>query len=226
MTWVKICGTTSLEDARLAVDAGADALGFVFAASPRQVTPEQVAVIIGKLPESVEKIGVFVNESSERIETIVRETGLTGVQLQGDESDALMASVNAMRTATGVKPKLYRSMHLPQRVEGEMNVSFRWPEGEAHPDAILLDTAHPQKRGGSGQRFDWNAAVSLVEVVQAHLPVIVAGGLNPQNVGEAVRLFQPYGVDVVSGVEAAPGKKDPEKVREFIRAARRAGVMV
>ncbi len=226
MTWVKICGTTSLEDALTAVDAGADALGFVFATSPRRVTPEQVRAIVAELPASVEKVGVFVNESATRIREIVTETGLTAVQLQGEESDQVLAEVNAMKTADGRKPKLYRAMHLPERFAGELNQGFSWPEDAARPDAILLDTAQGQVRGGSGKKFDWHAAVPLVEAIETQIPVIVAGGLDPENVGEAIRIFQPYGVDVVSGVEASPGKKDSAKVREFVRAARRASVMV
>ncbi len=226
MTWVKICGTTSLEDARLAVEAGADALGFVFAVSPRRVVPEQVRGIVKELPDTVEKVGVFVNESAERIRMIMKGTGLTGVQLHGNEGDRLMSEVNAMHTAHGQKPKLYRAMHLPESFAEKMNLGFSWPEGYARPDAILLDAAEGQVRGGSGKKFDWNAAVPLVEAMQAQIPVIVAGGLDPENVAEAIRLFQPYGVDVVSGVESSPGKKDPEKVRKFVRAARRASVMV
>lgn len=226
MTWVKICGTTSLEDALAAVEAGADALGFVFATSPRRVTAEQVRVIVDELPVTVEKVGVFVNESADRIREIVRGTGLTSVQLHGEESDRLLAEVNAMRTADGRKPKLYRAMHLPEHFAAELNQGFSWPEDAAKPDAILLDTAQGQVRGGSGKKFDWQAAVPLVEAIETQIPVIVAGGLDPENVGEAIRLFQPYGVDVVSGVEASPGKKDPVKVREFVRAARSASVMV
>ena len=226
MTWVKICGTTSVEDALTAVEAGADALGFVFATSPRRVTAEQVRAIVAELPASVEKVGVFVNESAERIREIVKGTGLTSVQLHGEESDRLLAEVNAMQTADGRKPKLYRAMHLPEHFAAELNQGFRWPEDAAKPDAILLDAGHGQVRGGSGKKFDWQAAVPLVEAIETQIPVIVAGGLDPENVAEAIRLFQPYGVDVVSGVEASPGKKDPEKVREFVRAARRASVMV
>jgi phosphoribosylanthranilate isomerase len=226
MTWVKICGTTSLEDARMAIDAGADALGFVFATSPRRVTAEQVRAIVAELPESVEKVGVFVNESAEHIRTIVKGTGLTAVQLHGEESDLLMSEVNAMHTVFGKKPKLYRAMHLPEHFGGELNLGLSWPDDATCPDAILLDAAHGQVRGGSGKRFDWDAAVPLVEAMQAHVRVIIAGGLDPENVSGAIRLFQPYGVDVVSGVEASPGKKDPDKVREFVRAARRVSVMV
>jgi phosphoribosylanthranilate isomerase len=226
MTWIKICGTTSLEDARMAVEAGADALGFVFATSPRRVTPERVRAIVAELPVSVEKVGVFVNDDAERIRTIVKGTGLTAVQLHGDEGDRLMAEVNAMQTVFGKKPKLYRAMHLPEHFVDELNLGVSWPDDAARPDAILLDAAHGQVRGGSGKKFDWEAAVPLVEAIEAQIPVIIAGGLQPDNVGEAIRLFQPYGVDVVSGVEASPRIKDPQKVSDFIRAARRASVMV
>jgi len=198
----------------------------VFATSPRRVTAEQVRTIVAELPASVETAGVFVNESAAGIREILKETGLTAVQLHGEESDRLLAEVNGMRTAGGQKPKLYRAMHLPERFAGELNLGFSWPEGGAKPDAILLDTAQGQVRGGSGKKFDWQAAVPLVEAISMQIPVIVAGGLEPENVGEAIRMFQPYGVDVVSGVEASPGKKDPVKVREFVRAVRRASVMV
>jgi phosphoribosylanthranilate isomerase len=226
MTWVKICGTTSVEDALIAVEAGADAVGFVFTTSPRIVTPEQVRLIVAEIPESVEKIGVFVNESTERIRTIVEGTALTGVQLHGDEGDRLMAEVNAMYAANGQKPKLYRAIQLPQNFAGELNQGLGWPDRRAWPDAILFDAAHGPLRGGTGKQFDWKAAVPLVEAMQAQIPVIIAGGLDPENVGDAIRLFHPYGVDVVSGVEASPGKKDPEKVCEFVRVVRRASVMV
>ena len=127
-----------------------------------------------------------------------------------------------MQTADGKKPKLYRAMHLPEHFAAELNQGFSWPEDAAKPDAILLDAGHGQVRGGSGKKFDWQAAVPLVEAIETQIPVIVAGGLDPENVAEAIRLFQPYGVDVVSGVEASPGNKDPaESPRVCSRSAAR-----
>jgi len=220
MTWVKICGTTNLEDARLAVNAGADAVGFVFAASPRRVIPQQVREIVEQLPDAIEKVGVFVNETAERIRTIMKGTGLTAVQLSGEEPEPLLAEINAMHTAKGHKPKLYRVIHLPEKFEAGLHVGFSWPDGDARPDALLLDCGKGAKRGGTGQKFDWQATVPLVEAMQCVLPVIVAGGLRPDNVDEAIRLLAPYGVDVASGVESSPGKKDCTKVRAFVAAAR------
>jgi len=219
MTWVKICGTTSLEDALLAAAAGADAVGFVFAASPRRVTAEQVREIVKELPERVEKVGVFVNETAERIREIVKGAGLTAVQLSGEEPESLLAEINAMHTTHGHKPKLYRVIHLPEKFESALNIGFSWPDGDARPDALMLDCCKGAMRGGTGQKFDWQASVPLVEAMQCVLPVIVAGGLRPENVGEAIRLLGPYGVDVVSGVESSPGKKDAGRVRGFISAA-------
>ncbi|HXZ80706.1 MAG TPA: phosphoribosylanthranilate isomerase [Terriglobales bacterium] len=217
---MKICGTTNLEDARLAVEAGADAVGFVFAASPRRVTPEQVREIVQQLPDTLEKVGVFVNERAERIRTIMKGTGLTSIQLSGEEPEPLLAEINSMHTTKGQKPKLYRVIHLPEKFEAGLQVGFRWPDGDAKPDALLLDCGQEGKWGGAGKKFDWESAVPLVEAMQCVLPVIVAGGLRPDNVDEAIRLLAPYGVDIASGVESSPGKKDPAKVRAFVSAAR------
>jgi phosphoribosylanthranilate isomerase len=211
--WVKICGTTNLEDALLAVDAGADAVGFVFAeSSKRRVTPEQVAPIARALPSHVEKVGVIVNESHERIAEIVRIAGLTGVQLQGDESPELTSELRRLGLRLLVK--------TIQAITATDTLATRIAPYRSHVDAILLDSGSPAERGGTGKRFAWKEAAAALNKVETR--IIVAGGLNPDNVAEAIATLQPWGVDVVTGVERELGKKDPDKVRAFVAAARNA----
>jgi len=211
--WVKICGTTNLEDALLAVDAGADAVGFVFAeSSKRRVTAEQVAAITRAMPSHVEKVGVIVNETFERIAEIVRIAGLTGVQLQGDESPELTSELRRLGLRILVK--------TIQAITGTDALATRIAPYRSHVDAILLDSGSPAERGGTGKRFAWKEAAAALNKVETR--IIVAGGLNPDNVAEAIATLQPWGVDVVTGVERELGKKDPDKVRAFVAAARNA----
>ena len=211
--WVKICGTTNLEDALLAVDAGADAVGFVFAEnSKRRVTPEQVALITRALPDRIEKVGVIVNETVERIADIVRIAGLTGVQLQGDESPELTRELRRLNARLLVK--------TIQAITGTDTLATRIAPYRSHVDAILLDSGSPAERGGTGKRFAWKEAATALNKVETR--IIVAGGLNPDNVADAIATLHPWGVDVVTGVERELGKKDPDKVRAFIAAARNA----
>ncbi len=213
--WVKICGTTNLEDATLAVDAGADAVGFVFGPSRRQVTAEQVAEITPHLPDKVEKIGVFVDETHERIAEIVRVAGLTGIQLQGDEPPEAVAALRDLNLRMVVKV-VWASAGigtLPQRIAAHRPTV----------DSILLDSGSVTVRGGTGTRFDWIEVAAQLRRVQNGTRIVVAGGLNPSNVATAIATLHPWGVDVASGVEREPGRKDPEKVRAFIAAARKAG---
>ena len=213
--WVKICGTTNLVDARVAVEAGADAVGFVFGPSKRKVTAEQVAPITCELPATVEKVGVFVNESPDRVAEIVRVAGLTGVQLQGDEPPEWVAGLRKMNLHLLVKTVWASSgaATLPERIAALRGTV----------DSILLDSGSVAERGGTGKKFDWNDVARQLTGARNGARIIVAGGLNPGNVETAIATLHPWGVDVASGVESEPGKKDPAKVRAFVAAARKAG---
>ncbi|HEY6338589.1 MAG TPA: phosphoribosylanthranilate isomerase [Candidatus Sulfotelmatobacter sp.] len=214
MTWVKICGMTNLEDALVAVEAGADAVGFVFyEKSPRFVTVEAAREICEKLPERIDKIGVFVNEVPEHISEITDEAGLTAVQFHGDEWKSPRGySVN--RNAFFCLPMLEMVRDPSTAINSLRNV-------ESFPNlaGFLLDSGTAEKRGGTGKAFPWEDALSFSSL-KALRRIVIAGGLTPSNVGQAVECLEPFGVDVASGVEARPGKKDPEKVRAFVRAVR------
>ncbi len=211
-TWIKICGTALMEDALASVEAGADALGFIFAPSRRQISPAGASEIVARLPERVEKVGVFVNEAPDRIGAIAEQVGLTAVQLHGDETPAAMAS---LRAATSLqKIKIIKTVVVRPGFEARL-AELRH---HATVDFILLDSG-----AGSGQTFDWQSATAWFSERnrQNSSPrLVIAGGLNPENVAEAVRQFSPWGVDVVSGVEREPGRKDPEKLQAFIKAVR------
>jgi phosphoribosylanthranilate isomerase len=224
MTWIKICGITNLEDALTAVDAGADALGFVFyEKSPRKINPDTAREIIAKLPENIEKIGVFVLQSSDPSSQIVE--GLTSLQIH--VRSPLGVEPNQGRelvVAVAAKPrKFYLAMPAAWFLgEGPVtaNLSFIEKRPERPFDRILLDSGTPEQPGGTGKTFDWEKAAPRFEEMSGGINVIVAGGLNPANVSDAIRILKPWGVDVASGVEASPGKKDPEKVRAFVRTVR------
>ncbi len=209
--WIKICATTSLGDALASVAAGADALGFIFAPSPRRITPEQAREIAAQLPEKIERVGVFVNESPELIRATVEQVGLTAVQLHGEETPEFLAGLFA-RGGRGRRIGLIKSILANEQFETRLELFIRNRECV---DSILLDSG-----SGSGKTFDWDKTHSLV---RGHaMRFIIAGGLNPENVGVAVQKFSPWGVDVVSGVEREPGRKDPEKLQAFIAAVRKA----
>ncbi len=213
--WIKICGNTSLEDALLACAAGADALGFVFAPSPRRVTAAEVAAIVPHLPAAVEKIGVFVDATQVEIYSAVRLCGLTGVQLHSDAGLELPARLKEL---LGPKLRVVRVVHFGQDAAQQVAALGKNP----HVDAVLVDSRTATALGGTGIRFDWAEARKTVFGAPRKLKRIAAGGLNPDNVAEAISKLHPWGVDVVSGVEAAPGRKDPDKVREFVAKARAA----
>ena len=199
--FVKICGITSVGDARQAVAAGATALGFVFwPKSPRFVTPDLAAEIVRAVPPGVETVGVFVDAPIDSIIATVERVGLTTVQLHGDEPAAY---------ATALKRPVLRAVRV-----GADPAADEWPEGTR----LLLDAIDPAVRGGTGMQVDWAGAA----LVARDREVVLAGGLTPDNVGAAIERVRPWGVDVSSGVEQAPGVKDPDKVARFVANATRA----
>jgi phosphoribosylanthranilate isomerase len=237
MTWVKICGMTNLEDALCAVEAGADAVGFVFCAkSPRNVSVDTARQIIEQLPEETEKIGVFIHGEHDPTD-ILFKSGLTGTQtyISGEGNDR---GVSGRAIGMGLLPKKARfMMAVPmkfmgndeEQIQASASNFAKWgkniPGEVSIPDGLLstfvLDSGDVALPGGTGKIFDWRKAVPIAEGMrQGGVKLVVAGGLTPANVGEAISILQPWGVDVVSGVEASPGKKDPEKVRAFVRAVR------
>lgn len=214
--WIKICANTSLADARLAAAGGADAVGFVFAPSPRRVTPEQVAAIAPHLPAALEKIGVFVDTMFDEIAGVVEGCSLTGVQLHWDAPAELPAK---LRARFGPTLRILRVVHF------DSDAPDRGPDlaPDANVDAILVDSRTASAAGGTGQCYDWAlASKTLFHNAEGRKPLIAAGGLTPENVAEAIAALHPWGVDVVSGVEATLGRKDPAKVRAFLANARAA----
>lgn len=216
MTWVKVCGMTNLEDALLAVDAGADAVGFVFyEKSPRCVNLETVREIVQELPKEIEKVGVFVNEAEDMLSEIAEGAGLTAIQMHGDHEDPRVADkVKAMR------PELKVFAAISMVHESPDGWAMTWRQDVVH--AFLVDSGSGSKPGGTGKTFDWSKSGPVLKRIKARGNVVAAGGLTPENVSMALSILKPWGVDVVSGVEARPGKKDPEKVRAFVRAVREA----
>jgi phosphoribosylanthranilate isomerase len=203
-----------LEDAVASVDAGADALGFIFAPSPRRISPKDAAKIIRELPANVEKIGVFVNQKVTIVQQTVQEAGLTGVQLHGDEGSAEIVQI---RRSTGRGFRVIKAIRVVAGFENR----FDHFSGAA-PDLFLLDSGSAAARGGTGKAFNWQDAAPFIRLAARRHNVVIAGGLMATNVADAIVRFQPYGVDVVSGVESQPGKKDHDKIKEFVRAARDA----
>lgn len=199
---VKICGITSVEDAQTAIAAGADLLGLVFyEKSPRHVTLEQAAAIARTVPPYVVCVGLFVDAPAEFVAEAMSACGLQLLQFHGDEPPEYCRQFGAMSMKAFRVKDADTIRTLP----------------EYPTDAWLLDAYVPGQPGGTGHAFNWELAV---EAVKLGKPVFLAGGLTPENVSEAVRRVRPYGVDVSSGVESAPGKKDPAKVRAFIQAAK------
>ena len=219
MTWVKICGITNLEDANVAIEAGADAVGFVFySKSPRKMEIETVRAITSKIPESIEKVGVFVEEPLEQIGQIARQAGLTAVQLQGKDSIPGVLDDSTPIDRLGIS-KVILAIAGDTLKDGGVLIT---QGARKKTFALLFDSQANRIVGGTGTAFDWKRTRGMIQVISKELPVIVAGGLNPENVARAIRTLQPFGVDVSSGVEASPGKKDPYKVRAFVHAVRAA----
>lgn len=204
MTRIKICGITSPEDALTAVEAGADALGFVFyKESPRHIFPEEAARIINLLPPFVQAVGLFVNEAPEIVNKISRNCRLGLVQLHGDETPDYCKMI---------EQRVMKAFRI-------RSLTCLDPITDYRLSGCLLDAYSPAAFGGTGKRFNWEIACEAM--IRGHR-IVLAGGLTPDNVAEAIRQVKPYAVDVSSGVEVAPGKKDVDKVREFIRNAKEA----
>ncbi|MBS1257250.1 MAG: N-(5'-phosphoribosyl)anthranilate isomerase [Candidatus Scalindua arabica] len=202
MTKVKICGIKTLSDAKVAVDYGADAIGFVFAESVRNVSKEKARAIVRKLPPFVTTVGLFVNDTAENIEAICRFCGLDAIQLHGNERPSLLNKLKAFKTIKAF------------RIQNEKDIL---PIKKYKPDAILLDGYSEKNMGGTGTSFDWK----IVKDIRTSIPIIVAGGLTPLNVSRAIKIVKPYGVDVSSGVESSPGKKDRKLIKKFIDAVKK-----
>ena len=208
MTRIKICGITNLDDGLEAIAAGVDALGFVFVPNtPRYITPSQAKLVIKQLPPFITNVGLFVDNEIGEIEDIVNHCKLDAVQLHGNESPEMCTKIR-------FQTKVIKSFHVkkePQVLRNEIE-NYR-------VDAYLLDTFIKGKAGGTGQTFDWRIAEGLSQ------RIILAGGLTPDNIGTAIAQLQPYGVDVSSGVEKSPGKKDTNKIYSFVRQVRKANLI-
>ncbi len=202
MVRVKICGITNEDDALFAVAAGADALGFVFASSPRRVSLDKAFDIIRRLPPFVQTVGVFVDAEIEEVIFCRNQLKLDLIQLSGNEDNDYIRAIG---------PRVVKSVHVKNGVE---------PDLDAHGSAtILLDTTCNGLMGGTGKTFDWGIAAKAAIL----RPVILAGGLNPENVVDAITQVRPYAVDVSTGVEIEPGRKNHEKIKCFIQRAKTAG---
>jgi phosphoribosylanthranilate isomerase len=222
--WIKICANTSLEDAQLAVRAGANAVGFVFAESPRRVTRPQVKQITPMLPQTIEKYGVFVDPIFDEVVATVIECGLTGVQLHTTSDSGLALRLREHFAATPARGRLGILSVLHYGPDFDTQLGKLRDDRAA--DAVLIDSRTAKAVGGTGVAFDWRAAQTSFVRSAPHLRLILAGGLRPENVADAIYTLQPWGVDVATGVEAAPGSKDPAKIKAFVSAARRAAAEV
>ncbi len=198
---VKICGITNSEDAQAAVESGADALGFVFAKSPRQVTREQARDIIAELPPFVSPVGVFVDEKADTIKGICDFCGIHTVQLHGNESPLYLNDLKGY--------KIIKAFRIKDAVDLKHLANYK-------PHAFLLDSYVKGVMGGTGMTFNWEIAGKA----HRYGAIILSGGLTPENVREAIRTVKPYAVDVSSGVEASPGRKDKLLVKRFIANAK------
>lgn len=207
-TRIKVCGITDLAEAKAIVDTGIDGLGFIFAeGSPRKIEPERAKEIVKTLPPFVDAVGVFVNEDAEVVGEIVQYCNLTMVQLHGDESPGYCELMSCRVI------KVFR-------VKNEMAISSQnlYDPYQEIISGYLLDTFHEKMAGGTGEAFDWR----ILQQARPPGPVILAGGLSPENVGDAISLVNPFAVDVNSGVEIEPGRKDIDKVKQFVHEVKTA----
>lgn len=204
MAKIKICGITNATDAQLAAKFGADALGFNFyAESPRYISPERARAIIASLPPFICPVGIFVDEPPETIQMVCESCGIYTVQLHGNEPPETVGKLRAFQVIKAIRVQSERDLNQLRRYD---------------VDGFVLDTYMPNMKGGTGVKFNWELAKSVTHTY----PVILAGGLTPENVQDAIRTVRPYGVDVCTGVESKPGKKDRERLKKFILLAREA----
>lgn len=218
---IKICGVTNVADALAVVDAGADSIGLNFyAKSPRHIDAETAATILEFMPPEVARVGVVVNESPESVQMLMAAVersgavGLNTIQLHGDESPSYLATIRAKY--------LIRARRFTDKGIAEIAADLEACEKMRRlPDAVLVDAATPGRYGGTGTKVSWNGLADYRRWLNS-VPLILAGGLTPDNVADAIRIVRPHGVDVASGVESAPGKKDHAKLRDFVAAAREA----
>ena len=203
MVFTKVCGITNPGDARVAADAGADAIGLIFAESPRKVSLEEARKVSIALPENILKVGVFVDAEPGEVLEIAREVGLDLAQLHGDETPETVAAIRnaGLPVMKALRVRNMEALGALERYES---------------DLFMLDAWSARARGGTGETFDWGLAKS----VKGRGNIVVSGGLTPENVREAVEFFEPYGVDASSSLEERPGKKSGDRVRRFVRAAK------
>jgi phosphoribosylanthranilate isomerase len=214
MVKVKICGITNWADARRAIESGADLLGFNFVAtSPRYVTPAKARRMVKRLPGNISAVGVFQNEKEATMLEIARSVGLDQLQLHGDETPAMVARLVRNGRRLRVIKSVIKALRVKKPFRASQVAAYRGA------DAILLDGYSRKARGGTGKTFDWQVA----RRARRHGRIFLAGGLTPENVGEAIRTARPYGVDVCSGVESRPGKKDAARMNSLMRAVRGGG---
>ncbi len=237
MTYIKICGITNLNDALAAIEYGADMLGFNFyPKSPRYITPaacQNIAGILRQQYPHITLVGVFVNAAAAEIQNIMQTCHLHLAQLHGDEPPNMLAALQrrafkAIRLSAQTTPSLAELLDLiqPFLPSADPSAPIRLPASQSDPasalyPALLIDAAAPGLYGGSGHTTDWYTAAALAR----RMPLLLAGGLTPKNVAAAIQQVQPWGVDVASGVEASPGKKDPQKMKQFIEEVHKSAKM-
>lgn len=211
---IKICGIRSIDDALAAVDAGADAIGLnFFGRSPRYVSRAEASLIAQAIPEDVDRVGVFVNSPFQAIREICESVRLNFIQLHGDEPPELLQQVSGSRPV--IRARRLGSAGV-RAIQDDLRHCCN---AGASPAALLVDSGSSTQYGGTGNTLDWLQLVDH-QLWLDRIPLILAGGLNPDNVAAAIQTVRPYAVDVASGVEAEPGKKDPAKMRRFVNAAR------
>jgi phosphoribosylanthranilate isomerase len=219
--WIKICANTNLADAQLAAELGADAVGFVFAPSLRQVTPDEVAAITPHLPAHLERVGVFPASQPDAIVEDARRSGLTAIQLHGGLDLAAIERLNQLAAGQfEIIPVMHWQVGADSASAETVARQLAQLAGQGIVQRVLIDAKVAHALGGTGVAFNWQAARTVLSEAAANLKIIVAGGLRPENVAEAIEGLHPWGVDVASGVEVEPRRKSPEKLAAFLKNAR------